>query len=116
MSATFLKLKICLNSRFSTNIVILVIEKSIHLPCWHCYASLQPGGSIFFTTINKNWLSYALAIVGAERLCRITPQGTHDWTKFVDPKYLENLLMQSRYLYCHLLVSFIGFILTYKTI
>ena len=57
---------------------------------------LQPGGSIFFTTINKTAQSYALAVVGAERLVGLVEPGTHDWSKFIAPEELESLLQQSK--------------------
>lgn len=56
---------------------------------------MQPGGSLFITTINKTNLSYALAIVVAEQLLRIVPTGTHDWEKFISPEELERLLESS---------------------
>lgn len=56
---------------------------------------VQPGGSLFITTINKTKLSYALAIVVAEQLLRIVPRGTHDWEKFISPEELERLLESS---------------------
>lgn len=58
---------------------------------------LQPGGSLFITTINKTNLSYALGIVVAEQLLRIVPRGTHDWEKFVSPVDLERLLESSKF-------------------
>ena len=60
-----------------------------------CVFFSQPGGSIFFTTINKTAQSYALAVVGAERLARLVEPGTHDWNKFISPEELESLLQQS---------------------
>lgn len=60
------------------------------LPC------VQPGGSLFITTINKTNLSYALGIVVAEQLLRIVPSGTHDWEKFISPVELERLLESSK--------------------
>ncbi|XP_072250929.1 ubiquinone biosynthesis O-methyltransferase, mitochondrial [Leuresthes tenuis] len=57
-----------------------------------CSNVLKPGGSLFITTINKTNLSYALAVVVAERLLRIVPNGTHDWEKFISPVELERLL------------------------
>lgn len=57
-----------------------------------CACMLKPGGSLFITTINKTYLSYALGIVVAEQLLRIVPMGTHDWEKFISPVDLERLL------------------------
>lgn len=57
---------------------------------------MQPGGSLFITTINKTNLSFALGIVVAEQLLRIVPSGTHDWEKFISPVELERLLESSK--------------------
>ncbi|XP_033635143.1 ubiquinone biosynthesis O-methyltransferase, mitochondrial-like isoform X1 [Asterias rubens] len=57
-----------------------------------CSQLTKPGGSIFFTTINKTWLSYALAVIGAEDIARVVPHGTHDWTKFIPPDDLQRFL------------------------
>uniref|UniRef100_A0A8C2Z7J4 Coenzyme Q3, methyltransferase n=1 Tax=Cyclopterus lumpus TaxID=8103 RepID=A0A8C2Z7J4_CYCLU len=58
----------------------------------HLVLTVNPGGSLFITTINKSNLSYALGIVVAEQLLRIVPSGTHDWEKFISPVELERLL------------------------
>lgn len=57
---------------------------------------MQPGGSLFITTINKTNLSYVLGIIVAEQLLRIVPRGTHDWEKFISPVELERLLESSK--------------------
>lgn len=57
---------------------------------------VQPGGSLFITTINKTNLSFALGIVVAEQLLRLVPRGTHDWEKFISPEELERLLESSK--------------------
>jgi 2-polyprenyl-6-hydroxyphenyl methylase/3-demethylubiquinone-9 3-methyltransferase len=49
---------------------------------------LKPGGLIFFSTLNRNAKSYALAIIGAEYVLRWLPVGTHDWHKFLKPAEL----------------------------
>lgn len=75
------------------------------MPCYQSRKSVtcppppfcvQPGGSLFITTINKTNLSYALGIVAAEQLLRIVPSGTHDWEKFISPVELERLLESSK--------------------
>ncbi|KAH9490907.1 Hexaprenyldihydroxybenzoate methyltransferase, mitochondrial [Bulinus truncatus] len=53
---------------------------------------VRPGGSIFFTTLNKTSLSYALGIVAAENLLHLVAPGTHDWNKFVTPADLQKML------------------------
>jgi 2-polyprenyl-6-hydroxyphenyl methylase/3-demethylubiquinone-9 3-methyltransferase len=42
-----------------------------------CAAMVKPGGWVFFSTINRNPLSYLTAILGVEYLLRILPRGTH---------------------------------------
>ena len=40
-----------------------------------CAALVKPGGHVFFSTLNRNFKSYLFAIVGAEKLLRIVPEG-----------------------------------------
>lgn len=54
-----------------------------------CFTLLKPGGSVYFSTINRNPKSYLLAIVGAEYVMRMLPQGTHDYAKFIKPSELD---------------------------
>jgi len=61
-----------------------------------CAAMLKPGGLIVVSTLNRNWKSFALAIVGAEYVLRWLPRGTHDWSKFVTPAELERYLADMR--------------------
>ena len=60
-----------------------------------CAAMLKPGGMMVASTLNRNWKSFALAIVGAEYVLRWLPRGTHRWEKFVTPAELESALKQS---------------------
>ena len=57
----------------------------------------QPGGSIFFTTINKTALSYALGIIAAEQILRLVSPGTHDWNKFISPLDVQYILEKSKH-------------------
>src|SRR6195952_5460145 len=45
----------------------------------------KPGGMMVISTLNRNWKSFALAIVGAEYVLRWLPRGTPEWNKFVTP-------------------------------
>ncbi|RUS70435.1 hypothetical protein EGW08_021798 [Elysia chlorotica] len=53
---------------------------------------VRPGGSVFFTTINKTRIAHLLGVVVAERVLRLLAPGTHDWEKFVAPKDLSYML------------------------
>lgn len=57
-----------------------------------CRALLKPGGLMIASTINRNAKSFLAAIVGAEWVMRWLPKGTHDWSKFITPDELANLL------------------------
>lgn len=54
-----------------------------------CFTLVKPGGSVYFSTINRNPKSYAFAIVGAEYLLKMLPRGTHDYAKFIKPSELD---------------------------
>lgn len=54
-----------------------------------CFDLVKPGGSVYFSTINRNPKSYLLAIVGAEYLMKMLPRGTHDYAKFIKPSELD---------------------------
>jgi 2-polyprenyl-6-hydroxyphenyl methylase/3-demethylubiquinone-9 3-methyltransferase len=56
-----------------------------------CAALVEPGGWVFFSTINRNALSYLLAIVGAEYVLRMLPRGTHRWDRFIRPGELQSM-------------------------
>jgi 2-polyprenyl-6-hydroxyphenyl methylase/3-demethylubiquinone-9 3-methyltransferase len=45
----------------------------------------RPGGDLFISTINRNFKSFALAIVGAEYLARLVPRGTHEYERLLRP-------------------------------
>ncbi len=53
-----------------------------------CSLAVRPGGTVFFSTINRNLKSFLLAIVGAEHVLRMVPRGTHDYLKLVRPAEL----------------------------
>jgi len=57
-----------------------------------CHDLLRPGGLMVCSTINRNPRSWLMAIVGAERVMRWLPKGTHDWHKFITPEELDALL------------------------
>lgn len=56
---------------------------------------VRPGGSVFVSTLNRNFKAFALAIVGAEYLLRLVPRGTHDYRKFIRPSELARWARQT---------------------
>ena len=54
-----------------------------------CARLVRPGGLVFFSTLNRNLKSYALAIVAAEYLLGMLPRGTHDYARFIRPSELD---------------------------
>lgn len=57
-----------------------------------CQSLLKPGGLMICSTINRNPKSYLMAIIGAEYVMRWLPKGTHEWSKFITPDELYDLL------------------------
>lgn len=57
-----------------------------------CAGLIAPGGLMFIATINRTLKAYALAIVGAERVLRWLPRGTHRYDKFVRPIEIRDAL------------------------
>ncbi len=60
-----------------------------------CRQLLRPGGLMVCSTLNRNPKSYVMAIIGAEHVMRWLPKGTHDWSKFITPDELYDLLRRA---------------------
>jgi len=55
-----------------------------------CARLVKPGGSVFFSTINRNPKAYLFAVIGAEYVLNLLPKGTHDYAKFIKPSELAS--------------------------
>ena len=53
-----------------------------------CAKLCKPGGTLFFSTLNRNPKSYLFAIIGAEYILKLLPRGTHEYAKFIKPSEL----------------------------
>lgn len=60
-----------------------------------CQELLKIGGLMVCSTINRNPKSYVMAIIGAEHVMRWLPKGTHEWSKFITPDELFELISQA---------------------
>ena len=50
---------------------------------------------VFFSTINRNIISFAFAKIIAEYILKIVPEGTHQYRKFIKPSELLKMLEKS---------------------
>ena len=87
-----------LRERFDIVLAMEVVEhvSDVGLFLSRCAAMLKPGGMMVVSTINRNWKSFALAIVGAEYVLRWQPRGTHQWDKFDTPDEHAKYLLDNR--------------------
>ena len=85
--------------RFDIVLAMEVIEHVTDVGAFlsRCAAMVKPGGMMVVSTLNRNWKSFALAIVGAEYVLRWLPRGTHQWDKFVTPDELAQHLAHSKF-------------------
>lgn len=73
--------------------IVTCLEMLEHVPdpslvVQACRDLVRPGGTVFFSTINRNPKSYLFAILGAEYLLKLLPRGTHDYARFIKPSEL----------------------------
>lgn len=73
--------------------VLLLLEVVEHVDNLQAFVReaakhLAPGGLLLASTINRTPRSFLTAIVGAEYIFRVLPQGTHRWAQFVPPEEL----------------------------
>jgi 2-polyprenyl-6-hydroxyphenyl methylase/3-demethylubiquinone-9 3-methyltransferase len=55
-----------------------------------CARLVTPGGSVVFSTINRNPKAFAFAILGAEYILGLLPKGTHHYENFIRPSELDD--------------------------
>jgi len=87
--------------------VVTCMEMLEHVPdpaavVQACADLVKPGGSVFFSTINRNPKAYLFAVIGAEYVLNILPRGTHDYAKFIKPSELSSWARQADLSVSHL--------------
>jgi 2-polyprenyl-6-hydroxyphenyl methylase/3-demethylubiquinone-9 3-methyltransferase len=73
--------------------VVTCMEMLEHVPdpaavIGACARLVKPGGTVFFSTINRNPKAYLFAVIGAEYILNMLPRGTHEYEKFIKPSEL----------------------------
>tara|TARA_Y100000992_G_scaffold284959_1_gene235537 strand:- start:1014 stop:1736 length:723 start_codon:yes stop_codon:yes gene_type:complete len=71
------------------NLEIVEHVEDVDLYFKSCAKLLKKNGLMFTATLNRTFVSFIKAIVGAEYILRWLPIGTHDWNKFLKPKEIE---------------------------
>ena len=84
----------------SSAAVVTCMEMLEHVPdpesvVAACSSMLEKGGHLFMSTLNRNAMSFAVAIVGGEHITRIIPKGTHQYDRFIKPSELCQWLRAS---------------------
>ena len=79
------------------NLEIVEHVDNVNLYISSCYKLLKKNGLMFTATLNRSFISYIKAIIGAEYILRWLPIGTHDWNKFLKPEELEKFLSQENF-------------------
>ena len=80
--------------------IVACLEVVEHVPdvgqfIAQCAALVRPGGLAVFSTLNRTFKSWALAIVGAEYVLGWLPRGTHQWDRFVTPEELTRYVAEA---------------------
>ena len=77
------------------NMEVIEHVSDLNLFIESCEKLLKKNGLLFFATLNRNLLSFGLAIVGAEYILGWLPKGTHNWKKFITPEELKIIFRSS---------------------
>jgi len=80
--------------------VVCCLEMLEHVPdpgsvIAACAELARPGGTLYFSTLNRNPKAFLFAIVGAEHVLRLLPAGTHEYEKFIRPSELGGWLREA---------------------
>lgn len=80
--------------------VVTCMEMLEHVPepesvVQACSAMTRPDGDVFFSTINRNPMAFAQAIVAAEYVLKLLPKGTHEYQKLIRPSELARAARQA---------------------
>ncbi len=79
------------NEKFDVILNLEIVEhvEDVDLYFKSCAKLLKKNGLMFTATLNRTFISFIKAIIGAEYILRWLPIGTHDWNKFLKPKEIE---------------------------
>ena len=75
------------NEKYDVILNLEIVEhvEDVDLYFKSCEKLLKKNGLMFTATLNRTFISFIKAIIGAEYILRWLPIGTHDWNKFLKP-------------------------------
>lgn len=76
----------------ASEVVEHIVDKKAFLKS--CVSALKPGGSIFITTISKNWFAWLCAIIFGEFILGLLPKNTHIYDQFISPSDVTEMLKE----------------------
>ena len=79
------------------NLEVVEHVNDVDLYIKSCSKLIKKDGLMFTATLNRTFVSYIKAIIGAEYILRWLPMGTHDWNKFLKPEELEKKLTDHKF-------------------
>ena len=79
------------------NLEIVEHVDNVELYIRSCYKLLKKNGLMFTATLNRSFMSYLKAIIGAEYI-EMASIRTHDWNKFIKPEELDKILSDEKFL------------------
>ena len=80
--------------------VVTCMEMLEHVPepasvIHSCAQLVKSGGLVFFSTLNRHPVAFALGIVAAEHILNWIPKGTHQYKTFIKPSELAQQARQA---------------------
>ena len=101
LDITYLNLtieKLNVNKKFDIVIASEVIEhvedQNVFLK--HIAKHMKKGSILFISTINRTVKSLLLTKFAAEYLLNLIPKGTHEWSAFLEPSEVHNMLIENK--------------------
>jgi len=84
------------NEKFDVILNLEIVEhvEDVDLYFKSCAKLLKKNGLMFTATLNRTFISFIKAIIGAEYVLRWLPIGTHDWNKFLKPQEIEEKMIK----------------------
>ena len=79
------------NEKYDVILNLEIVEhvEDVDLYFKSCEKLLKKNGIMFTATLNRTFISFIKAIIGAEYVLRWLPIGTHDWNKFLKPSEVK---------------------------